>query len=170
MIGNFINIFFAFDRNILIGKISLYFCRFFQLFFIAVCNKAVIEDRSLPPVNQFNNQFLNNNSSLHYFFNQSNCKVDMFSYKKTGLSARLLTMILTLQKARKYATFRYLFLFLRHQYHRLHMARLLQIDVKCVAKFAFVRGNLSKRVFVSKHTDFCPCTFSETGQRPCSYL
>ena len=121
MIGNFINIFFAFDRNILIGKISLYFCRFFQLFFIAVCNKAVIEDRSLPPVNYFNNQFLNNNPSLPYFFNQSNCKVDMFSYKKTGLSARLLTMILTLQKARKYATFRYLFLFLRHQYHRLHM-------------------------------------------------
>ena len=34
------------------------------------------------------------------------------------------------------------------------MARLLQIDVKCVAKFAFVRGNLSKRVFVIKHTDF----------------
>ena len=47
-----------------------------------------------------------------------------------------------------------------------NLARLLQIDVKCVAKFAFVRGNLSKRVFVSKHTDFCPCTFSETGQRP----
>ena len=52
----------------------------------------------------------------------------------------------------------------------LHMARLLQIDVKCVAKFAFVRGNLSKRVFAVKHTDFCPCTFSETGQRPCFYL
>lgn len=50
------------------------------------------------------------------------------------------------------------------------MARLLQIDVKCVAKFAFVRGNLSKRVFSIKHTDFYPCTFSETGQRPCSYL
>ena len=32
-------------------------------------------------------------------------KVDMFPYKKTELSARLLTMILTLQKARKYATF-----------------------------------------------------------------
>ena len=50
------------------------------------------------------------------------------------------------------------------------MARLLQIDVKCVAKSAFVRGNLSKRVFAVKHTDFYPCTFSETGQRPCSYL
>jgi hypothetical protein len=34
----------------------------------------------------------------------------------------------------------------------------------------FVRGNLSKRVFAVKHTDFYPCTFSETGQRPCSYL
>jgi len=51
-----------------------------------------------------------------------------------------------------------------------NMARLLQIDVKCVAKFAFVRGNLSKRVFAVKHTGFYPCTFSETGQRPCSYL
>ena len=54
--------------------------------------------------------------------------------------------------------------------HTFRVARLLQIDVKCVAKFAFVRGNLSKRVFVIKHTDFYPCTFSETGQRPCSYL
>ena len=52
----------------------------------------------------------------------------------------------------------------------LHMARLLQIDVECVAKFAFVRGNLSKRIFSLKHTDFYPCPFSETGQRPCSYL
>ena len=52
----------------------------------------------------------------------------------------------------------------------LHVARLLQIDVKCVAKSAFVRGNLSKRVFSVKHTDFYPCAFSETGQRPCSYL
>ena len=36
------------------------------------------------------------------------------------------------------------------------MARLLQIDVECVAKFAFVRGNLSKSVFAVKHTDFYP--------------
>lgn len=34
------------------------------------------------------------------------------------------------------------------------MARLLQIDVECVAKFAFVRGNLSKRVFFIKYTHF----------------
>jgi len=50
------------------------------------------------------------------------------------------------------------------------LARLLHLDVECVAKFTFVRGNLSKRVFVIKNTDFYPCTFSETGQRPCSYL
>lgn len=55
-------------------------------------------------------------------------------------------------------------------YHCLDMARLLHLDVECVAKFALVRGNLSKRVFAVKHTDFYPCTFSETGQRPCSYL
>ena len=61
-----------------------------------------------------------------------------------------------LKKARKYATFRYLFLFPRHQTDRLHMARLLQIDVKCVAKFAFVRGNLSKRVFCRKTHSFLP--------------
>ena len=36
------------------------------------------------------------------------------------------------------------------------MARLLQIDVKCVAKFAFVRGNLSKRVFFHKTHRFLP--------------
>ena len=40
--------------------------------------------------------------------------------------------------------------------YRLHMARLLQIDVKCVAKFAFVRGNLSKRVFCRKTHRFLP--------------
>ena len=42
------------------------------------------------------------------------------------------------------------------QDNRLNMARLLQIDVECVAKFAFVRGNLSKSVFAVKHTDFYP--------------
>jgi len=47
-------------------------------------------------------------------------------------------------------------LFSRHQTHRLNMARLLQIDVKCVAKFAFVRGNLSKRVFFHKTHRFLP--------------
>ena len=38
-------------------------------------------------------------------FLQPNPKVDIFPYNKTELSARLLTMIPTLQKARKYATF-----------------------------------------------------------------
>lgn len=38
----------------------------------------------------------------------------------------------------------------------LNVARLLQIDVKCVAKFAFVRGNLSKRVFCRKTHRFLP--------------
>ena len=61
-------------------------------------------------------------------------------------------------------------LLLGQKNYRLNMARLLQIDVKRVAKFAFVRGNLSKRVFSIKHADFYPCMFSETGQRPCSYL
>ena len=42
------------------------------------------------------------------------------------------------------------------QDNRLDMARLLQIDVKCVAKFAFVRGNLSKRVFCRKTHRFLP--------------
>lgn len=37
-----------------------------------------------------------------------------------------------------------------------YMARLLQIDVKYVAKFAFVRGNLSKRVFCRKTHRFLP--------------
>ena len=42
------------------------------------------------------------------------------------------------------------------QNHALNVARLLQIDVKCVAKFAFVRGNLSKRVFCRKTHRFLP--------------
>ena len=46
----------------------------------------------------------------------------MFPYKKTELSARLLTMILTLQKARKYATFQPLFIFSCQHYHALHVA------------------------------------------------
>ena len=50
------------------------------------------------------------------------------------------------------------------------MERLLHLDVECVARFAFVRGNCSKRVFAIKHTDIYPCTFAETSQRPCSYL
>lgn len=45
---------------------------------------------------------------------------------------------------------------IRHHYHCLDMARLLQIDVKYVAKFAFVRGNLSKRVFCRKTHRFLP--------------
>lgn len=63
-----------------------------------------------------------------------------------------------------------LFSTILHHYYTLNVARLLHLDVECVAKFALVRGNLSKRVFAVKHTDFYPCTFSETGQRPCSYL
>lgn len=42
------------------------------------------------------------------------------------------------------------------QNHALNVARLLQIDVKYVAKFAFVRGNLSKRVFCRKTHRFLP--------------
>lgn len=42
------------------------------------------------------------------------------------------------------------------QNYALNMARLLQIDVKYVAKFAFVRGNLSKRVFCRKTHRFLP--------------
>ncbi len=49
-----------------------------------------------------------------------------------------------------------LFLYLSQQNYRLNMARLLHLDVECVAKFAFVRGNLSKRVFAVKHTVFLP--------------
>ena len=56
------------------------------------------------------------------------------------------------------------------QTYRLNVERLLHLDVECVARFAFVRGNWSKRIFAIKHTDFYPCTFAETGQRPCSYL
>ena len=39
------------------------------------------------------------------------------------------------------------------------MARLLHLDVKCVARFVIVRGrrgNLSKRVFTLKHNRFLP--------------
>ena len=68
--------------------------------------------------------------------------------------------------------------------NRLHVARLLQIDVKYVAKFAFVRGNLSKRVFCRKTHRFlplyvlgnrsktlllpiiCKSTYSPTASRP----
>lgn len=41
------------------------------------------------------------------------------------------------------------------------MARLLHLNVECVAKFVLVRWNWSKHVFARKHTDFCPYTFSE---------
>ncbi len=44
------------------------------------------------------------------------------------------------------------------------MARLLQLDVECVARFVLVRGNWSKCIFFRKHTDFYSCPFSETGQ------
>lgn len=57
-----------------------------------------------------------------------------------------------------------------YQYYALHMARLLHLDVECVARFAFIRGNLSKRVFALKYTDFFLCAFSEAGQSACSYL
>ena len=43
-----------------------------------------------------------------------------------------------------------------HHYYTLNVARLLQIDVECIAKFALVRGNLSKRVFCLKTHRFLP--------------
>ena len=43
-------------------------------------------------------------------------------------------MMLTSQKARKYATFGYLFIFLRQQTDRLNMARYLLIDVRFCAR------------------------------------
>lgn len=53
------------------------------------------------------------------------------------------------------------------------LARLLHLDVECVTRFAIIRGCSRKFInacFFLKHIDFCPCPFSETGQRPCSYL
>ncbi len=59
-------------------------------------------------------------SSCHFkFCNKNVIKADKFPYKKTELSARLLTMIPTLQKARKYATFQHLIIFSRQQTDRL---------------------------------------------------
>ena len=65
-------------------------------------------------------------------------------------------MMLTSQKARRCATLWSLFIFPWQQADALRMARLLHLDVECVAKFAFVRGNLWKRVFFHKIHRFLP--------------